>query len=275
MSIMQNLTPKDYANEWATQSQYFHAQKYYSWMASLLEQNSNIVEIGSGCGLGTLALITAGHKVICVESNIDCVNATIKTLTSNSIKAKLVSSISEAVNSFSNNETPIINIDVLKLKDGEWQILVGQAKLNTIVCWLFGTYPDDWVNHGFDKPSELREIIESTLSNILTRIFPPKSMLNIVNRVGFDENVNVAEKQGEILGGKQFYFLAFTPILEGIAVGTGSKDISKLDKVKPHFASSFIKKDECIDSIDDTLTLSNSRVTIKNLLSRFIRHLKT
>lgn len=243
MHIMQNLTPKDYANEWATQSQYFHAQKYYSWMASLLEQNSNIVEIGSGCGLGTLALIKAGHKVICVESSLDCVNATIKTLTSNSIKTKLVSSIEDAVKSFSNHETPVIMIDVLKLKDSEWHILVDQAKLNTIACWLFGTYPDDWVNHGFNVPSELREKIESTLSSILTRIFPPKSMLNIVNRVGFDENTSVTEKQGEIWGGKQFYYLEFTPLLEGIAVGIGSKDISKLDKVKPHFASYFTKSD--------------------------------
>ena len=238
MIINKNLTPTNYANEWETQSQYFHTKSYYSWMASLLEQNSNIVEIGSGCGLGTLALINAGHKVICVESNLDCVNATIKTLTSNSIKTKLVSSIKDAVNFF----RPIIMIDVLKLKDSEWQILVGQAKLNTIVCWLFGTYPDDWVNHGFNEPDKLREKIESTLSNILIKVFPPKSTLNIVIRVGFDKATNVTEYQGEIRDGKQFHYLEFTPILEGIAVGIGSRDISKLDKVKPHFASYFIKK---------------------------------
>ena len=74
-------------------------------------------------------------------------------------------------------------------------------------------------------------------------IFPPKSTLNIVNRAGIDENTNVAEKQGEIWDGKQFYYLEFTPILEGIAVGIGSKDISKLVKVKPHFASYFTKSD--------------------------------
>lgn len=243
MIINKNLTPTDYANEWGTQSQYFHTKSYYSWMASLLEGNSNIVEIGSGCGLGTLALINAGHKVICVESNLDCVNATIKTLTSNSIKTKLVSSIEDAVKSFSNYETPVIMIDVLKLKDSEWHILVDQAKLNTIACWLFGTYPDDWINHGFNEPSKLREKIESTLSNILIKAFPPESTLNIVNRVGIDGNTNVQEKQGEIWGGKQFYYLEFTPILEGIAVGVGSRDISKLDKVNPHFASYFIRND--------------------------------
>jgi hypothetical protein len=243
MIINKNLTPTDYANEWGTQSQYFHTKSYYSWMASLLERNSNIVEIGSGCGLGTLAIINAGHKVICIESNLDCVNATIKTLTSNSIKAKSVSSIEDAVKSFSNHETPVIMIDVLKFKDSEWHILVNQAKLNTIACWLFGTYPDDWVNRGFNDPSKLREKIESTLSNILKDIFPPKSTLNVINRVVMDENTNVAEKQGEIWGGKQYYYLEFTPSFKGIAVGVGSKDISNLDKAKPHFASYFIRKD--------------------------------
>ena len=87
MRVMTDLTEETYAKNWLTQSEYFYNSKYYSWMVDMLQKNGaasgTLIEIGCGSGYSTLALLEAGYKVICIESNQFCVTNTTRLISKN------------------------------------------------------------------------------------------------------------------------------------------------------------------------------------------------
>ncbi len=217
IGINTDLNSLEYSVEWKKQSSYFLKNKYYSWMASKINKTSNIIEVGSGCGFASVELVKEGHKIICVESNPDCAKATVNTLLASNINSVQVNNINDAITEFKNGNVPVVNIDVLSISDSEWGKLIANTNINCILCWLFGTYPDDFKKHGFHDPSKLREKIEFSLKMVFKTILPSASQLNIVNR-GANKKYLLNPDSGDVRGEITYYTLEFKPLFEGVAI---------------------------------------------------------
>jgi hypothetical protein len=216
MQINTDLDASKYCSEWEKQSRYFQKNSYYFWMVSKLEPNSRIVEIGGGCGLGTIELVLAGHQVICIESNKSCAEAISASLSSHNIRSIIVSSVDEALDELAENQVPILLCDVLGISNDSWNKLSLKAHLNCIVCWLIGTYPDDLANFGVSRPNELREKIHSRLLDVLKSEFAPKAILNTVDR-GAVAIEMVSPNKAIESDGSFYYSIQYIPLMEGIA----------------------------------------------------------
>lgn len=215
IKINTDLSSNKYSSEWEIQSIYFQQQGYYSWMASKIEKNSNIIEVGSGCGLATLELIKSDHKVICIESNPDCALATVKTLSTNKIESVQVNTVTEALVEFSNGKVPVLLIDVLNITENQWQELA--ENVNCILCWLFGTYPADIAKKGFTAPDKLRGKIEGNLINVFETKLPSGSQLNFVSRAACKKNM-INPEEGQNYNGSTYYSMEYTQLFQGVAV---------------------------------------------------------
>lgn len=222
--INTDLNSNKYSLEWAIQSTYFQQKGYYSWMASKIKKDSNIIEVGSGCGLGTLELIKSGHKIICIESNPDCALATVKTLSNHKIKSVQVNTVAEALIESSNGNVPILLVDVLKITENQWQELA--ENMNCILCWLFGTYPADIARNGFSAPDKFREKIEENLINVFKTKFSG-SQLNFVNRAACNKNM-ISPVVGQNYSESTYYSMVYTQLFQGIAV-TSNQPLGKDD----------------------------------------------
>ena len=77
------MTAEQYASEWEENSKFFSANRYYEWMASVVDQSSTVIEVGCGSGGGTLALAKNAMKVIAVEINPTLAAAAAKFLSEN------------------------------------------------------------------------------------------------------------------------------------------------------------------------------------------------
>lgn len=216
LGINTDLNSLEYSVEWKKQSSHFLKNKYYSWMASKINEKSNIIEVGSGCGFASLELVKEGHKIICVESNPDCAKATVNTLLASNINSVQVNNINDAITEFKNGNVPVVNIDVLNISDSEWGELITYTNINCILCWLFGTYPADLIGQGFKEPNRFREKIENYLIYLFKTKLPKNSQINIVNR-GAEKRDMISPYNGFIHDESKYYSLEFTPLFEGIA----------------------------------------------------------
>ena len=64
----------NYASEWNKSSEFFYNKGYYSWMSNYIKDYHTVLEIGCGVGYGTLSLVKAGHEVVSVEKDYECIS---------------------------------------------------------------------------------------------------------------------------------------------------------------------------------------------------------
>ena len=121
-----------YANNWEKDSNEIKKENLYDWMESQIQNYKNILEIGCGCGISTLELLSKHHNVTIIESNQVCINKTKKLLSDN--------------NHFSIN---IINKKFSEMNSEECAQFL-EDKLDLIICWNPG-------GAIFDNPKELSE----------------------------------------------------------------------------------------------------------------------
>ena len=121
-----------YANNWEKDSNEIKKENLYDWMESQIQNYKNILEIGCGCGISTLELLSKHYNVTIIESNQVCINKTKKLLSDN--------------NHFSIN---IINKKFSEMNSEECAQFL-EDKLDLIICWNPG-------GAIFDNPKELSE----------------------------------------------------------------------------------------------------------------------
>ncbi|MDD3417683.1 MAG: methyltransferase domain-containing protein [Lachnospiraceae bacterium] len=114
---------EDYASQWDISAKYFYDKEYYSWMAKGIEEYYTILEVGCGTGYSTLALVQAGHKVIAIEKNPDCITKAKKLLRKKEI---------------SDNNVIFIEGDVAD--DSFRKTLIKENEFDVVICWNTGTY---------------------------------------------------------------------------------------------------------------------------------------
>lgn len=114
---------KEYAEQWDVSAKFFYEQGYYAWMAQKIEKFHTIVEIGCGTGYSTLALLEAGHKVIAIEKNYDCIVKAKKLLTDNRITT---------------DNVVFIEGDIAE--DTLRNSICSKFEFDAVLCWNTGSY---------------------------------------------------------------------------------------------------------------------------------------
>lgn len=112
----------EYASQWFSSAEFFYEKGYYRWMGEKIKDYETVLEIGCGTGHSTLALLQAGHKVIAVDKNPDCLSAAKKLIESSDADADSVTFLQGDV------ADPVF-------RDCE----LTDYSFDVVVCWNVGT----------------------------------------------------------------------------------------------------------------------------------------
>lgn len=154
--MLVRIDPKTYADNWEIESTLFESKGIYKRL-NQITPNGNVLEIGSGIGLATLALAST-HSVLAIDNNVHLVDKARQRLAAANSKAEImVADIFE----------PAAEC-VDAIKDFSPKVITG---------WFLGSHADDQEKHvGTAVPLEqwakkYRENIEDAM--LTTNICPP------------------------------------------------------------------------------------------------------
>lgn len=195
-----------YARLWRENSRVHTINGDYAWMAAFLKSPCRILEVGTGIGHSTLALLQRGHQVVGIEENIACLRDASKLLSSNGIEHLVIERghISSADNSkYSIHyddlpdqihpvctlvESDILNDPMLT----QWIFQFGG--LNAITCWLLGTHNMRHANQAL-TPLKVRSnrdyelhVQRFALLHAEKLLASPGSMIQLVDRGSYPDH---------------------------------------------------------------------------------------
>ena len=114
----------EYAEKWKTSSEFFYSKDYYSWMLEPLADRHTILEVGCGCGYSTLSLLEAGHRVLAVDKNSECIDKAYSLTKEKGFE----------------NEVVYLEMDISQ--PGAADELAQKFQFDAVVCWNMGSYYD-------------------------------------------------------------------------------------------------------------------------------------
>ncbi len=189
-----------YAREWGTgNAQQFGTQGHYDWMAGFLRGRNNVLEIGTGSGSGTLALLAAGHTVVSIDENPECLKLARQKLNTAGHAATYESReiiepdqgtyrvrYRKSASAFPAAGALLLEGDVLNDPALiEW--IDAHRQFDAIACWLMGTYFERTRNTAIAElaianPGDYRLRVHRALSEMASRILPRGGVLHLVDR---------------------------------------------------------------------------------------------
>ena len=146
-----------YATQWDESAKYFYESQRYQWMADKLDEYDIVLEIGCGTGYSTLALAEAGHVVIAVDKNPNCIK-----------KAKEL-----IVQGGKSDKVSFLEGDIAE--DLFRQYLFENCEFDVVICWNIGTswskemmefYLPHLLEYGLTIP-QIRSNPESSYSELI------------------------------------------------------------------------------------------------------------
>lgn len=189
-----------YAQEWSAGNAHrFAADNLYRWMAQRLPSPTTVLEIGTGDGRGTMALLAAGHTVIGLDENPACLRLAERRLarhrvpviyetreTTQSAGDRYRTSYSMPVSPPPERGALLLESDILH--DPEllrW--LRNTPGIGTVTCWLMGTYLERVQNNaiaqlGIRTPWEYRKTVHRSVCAVANEILPAGGVLHFVDR---------------------------------------------------------------------------------------------
>jgi hypothetical protein len=190
-----------YAREWGGgNARHFRTHGHYAWMAGFLDGHLNVLEIGTGNGTGTLALLSAGHVVVGIDENPECLKLAEANLSEAGFqviheKRELIRPTQRGYtiqyrapqSSHPANGALLLEGDILNdpaLLD--W-IDNNNKAIDAITCWLIGTYYERTYNAvvtelAITSPESYRMTVHKTLCSIADRLLPSGGILHFVDR---------------------------------------------------------------------------------------------
>lgn len=200
--LLERLTQAraQYAREWgAGNERHFASGGHYDWMAGFLHGRHCVLEIGTGSGSGTLALVAAGYTVVSIDENPECLKLARQKLVSAGYSASHERrEIIEAKqggyrieyrkpqSAFPAGGALLMEGDVLNDPTlREW--IDGYRQFDAIVCWLIGTYYERTFNTTISNlaianPGDYRVRVHRALSEMADKILPREGVLQLVDR---------------------------------------------------------------------------------------------
>lgn len=189
-----------YAVEWGSgNAQKFGAQGHYEWMARFLRGHRHVLEIGTGNGSGTLALLSAGHTIVSIDENPECLKLAQERLVKSGRiirheNREIVESDQQGyqikyrkpISAFPTSGALLLEGDMLN--DPmllEW--LSAFRQFDAIACWLIGTYYERTFNTAISglaiaNPGDYRLRVHRALAELADRILPRGGVLHLVDR---------------------------------------------------------------------------------------------
>ncbi|OEZ92214.1 methyltransferase domain protein [Janthinobacterium sp. HH107] len=166
--MLVRIDPKTYADNWETESTLFENKEIYKRL-NQITPNGNVLEIGSGVGLATLALASS-HSVLAIDNNVHLVSKA---------RARLAAAKSTA---------EIVIADIFE-PSAECVTAIRDFSPKVITGWFLGSHADDQERYvGADVPLEhwakkYRENIEDAM--LTTNICPPSvEWVHLAGRTG-------------------------------------------------------------------------------------------
>jgi len=122
---------KEYFTQWNESADYFYNNNTYQWMSNFVSNFNVILEVGCGSGHSTLALLKNKSKVIAIDKNPYCIEATEKLLLSNGYRV-------------GRNGDSIIDIDAIVIQTDILDMDYRSIKypFDLVLVWNIGTYRD-------------------------------------------------------------------------------------------------------------------------------------
>jgi protein-L-isoaspartate O-methyltransferase len=132
------MTEQQYAEHWGKSSTKHVHDGDYAWLLDQLPASTNVLEVGSGSGESTLALVRAGKKVLALELNAHCIEETVRKLSDKGVRVRMLPIDALAPMSLDEVEVIIVQADILDIRIDTH---LRQVAVDTIVCWFIGVAP--------------------------------------------------------------------------------------------------------------------------------------
>jgi SAM-dependent methyltransferase len=191
---------KKYANNWSSiDAAGFEQQGLYTWMASFINGHTRVLEIGTGDGRGTCALLAAGHSVTSIDENPNCLKEAEKRIVASGFNATYQKrehsrrkadkyELTYLPPSGSPPEMGALLIEGDILNDPaltKW--LRDQRPFDAVVCWLIGSHKARPKNAVFEElkihsSGGYRLCVQNTVYELADQILRPGGVLHIVDR---------------------------------------------------------------------------------------------
>ena len=171
----------------------------YEWMAEFVEGYPRVLEIGTGTGEGTRALLERGHTVISIDENPECIklaqnklDATGKKVVYEARERLILGengyTIQYSVPQRSPVEGGALLLDGDLIKDPElvtW--LLDLPPIDALVCWLIGTHEARPANtlvlrRRVNDPGEYRLCVQNRVYELADKVLRPEGVVHIVDR---------------------------------------------------------------------------------------------
>lgn len=122
---------KEYFKQWNESANHFYDNKSYQWMSGFVSKYNVILEFGCGSGQGTLTLLQKKCKVIAIDKNPYCIEATEMLLRNYGFN---VGHNGDSIDGF---DAIVIQSDILDL---DQEII--KYPFDLVAIWNIGTYRD-------------------------------------------------------------------------------------------------------------------------------------
>lgn len=216
MSAQIESIREKYANDWSDgHAARFSAAGHYQWMADFVAGRELVLEVGTGDGSGTIALLAKGARtVVSIESNPQCLDRAYQKLTQGGIPVtrehRGVLTVNQAnvaqirwdrVNS-SIPERGVLLLGGDMLADTELKSwLIQQTKFDAVVCWNIGASAVE--NTAAENEGDYRLRVQNKVYDLADQILKPGGILHIVDR-GRDSSAGPEQELREAwIGGHQ------------------------------------------------------------------------
>jgi len=187
-----------YAEGWANgHAAQFEGAGAYAWMAEHVHGFNRILEIGTGDGRGTIALLRAGHSVVSVDENTACLERAVTTIRDAGFECQTLwrGKVSGAADGYSisyddislmpqqSSRAILIEGDTLT-DDGLLSWLHSIEPFDAVACWLIGSHRARQLNVALPKEDagSYRLRVQNALHLLSDRVLRPGGVLHIVDR---------------------------------------------------------------------------------------------
>jgi hypothetical protein len=154
-----------YSRTWEAASLAYEKRGFYKWCISQIPKGEYILEIGTGIGIVTLALMEAGVTVSSLEENILNFEKARHRLATSRFDVRFLNAIKEARQFFGENN--LIKSNFIT----DWREVVNVIKYDTVICWFVGVHPMAHTNSELLKLGYTEKNFANYRDLIYNRIF--------------------------------------------------------------------------------------------------------
>jgi hypothetical protein len=241
------MAAEQYAAEWQRSASTFSAAGHYVWMNQQLGEAPQVIEIGCGAGASTVALATAGRKVLSIESNTTAADAALDKLQTAGHEAERIEvSQLASLSSWTGASVKILNIDAFA---PELLSNLPRTSFDAVLCWMTGTHPEHiaqrldipYLDFDGGEMARYRESIQARSYEIGQACLKPKGIVQVVDRAAIRSwaqkdqmRVKLSEMQNE-LAGARFTTSKADCFLRKLLDGLSQSNIQYIANIPPGF----------------------------------------